>query len=506
MTQATETSVRCVGQHVRDSATYCTLTARHEPDDNQRAARATQSTFLVRETTNDTGVAFAERLLQFTLLIALVATLISGWLVLEESFHIGAWINRSEPISVEALQALRRQVRWQFLASVSVCAVVIAAQGVAWWLRHKYIESQRALHQVRYLAHDVLASMDTGVITTDADGMVTSINWAAIQLLGADPESVGKSIDTLGAEALPLGEVYRQVVQAGTAVRGRDISLVRNGGTMQIRVSGHGLRGPENVNVGCVIYLEDVTERLLVEERMRRMERYLGLATLVSGLHHEIKNPLTALSIHVQLLEESLAKDGCRDELFEFTSVLKDEVARLNRVLESFRTLADLSRLCIQPTNMVDLLHDAMRLIGPQASRQGVECRIRVPAEDFPHVPVDPEKYKQALLNLIINALEAMPDGGQLDLMVMVKDGWFCTRISDTGPGICPEVQRYMFQPYFSTKPTGTGLGLALSEKLIGQHGGHISYQTGPGGTTFEIWVPLKPVHNVPWAREPFVS
>jgi signal transduction histidine kinase len=106
-------------------------------------------------------------------------------------------------------------------------------------------------------------------------------------------------------------------------------------------------------------------------------------------------------------------------------------------------------------------------------------------------VPLDPDKFEQAVLNLVINALEAMPAGGTMTISAAAEGGEFRLAVADSGPGIPPEVQPSVFQPYFSTKDGGTGMGLALSEKLVGQHGGRIDFQTGPAGTTFRIAVPL---------------
>ncbi len=142
------------------------------------------------------------------------------------------------------------------------------------------------------------------------------------------------------------------------------------------------------------------------------------------------------------------------------------------------------------------MLENTVRLVAPQAAQQQVKITLSEPASDVPLVPMDAEKFEQAVLNLVINALEAMPGGGSLTLRAGVRESWLCVEVTDTGPGIAPEVQKNLFQPYFSAKSTGTGMGLALSEKLIGQHGGHIDYQTGDDGTTFRITVPLKQEHE----------
>jgi signal transduction histidine kinase len=230
-----------------------------------------------------------------------------------------------------------------------------------------------------------------------------------------------------------------------------------------------------------------------MEERVRRMERFLNLGTLAAGLHHEIKNPLTALSIHVQLLEKRLREPDPDKPVVELLGVVKSEVLRLNGVLESFRDFASLQRLILRPADVLDVLEEIVRLIRPQAQQQRVEVTLRRPEAELPRALLDAEKFKQAVLNLVINALEAMPGGGTLVLGASARNGEIQVEVSDTGPGIPPEVQREMFKPYVSTKDRGTGMGLALTEKLVGQHGGRIDFRTGSRGTTFHIATPLEP-------------
>jgi Histidine kinase-, DNA gyrase B-, and HSP90-like ATPase len=133
-------------------------------------------------------------------------------------------------------------------------------------------------------------------------------------------------------------------------------------------------------------------------------------------------------------------------------------------------------------------------LFAPQAEQQRVDVRLRRPETDLPRVSLDAEKFKQAVLNLVINALEAMPEGGDLVLAASARNGEVLVEVADAGPGIRADIQRDLFKPYVSTKDRGTGMGLALTEKLIGQHEGRIDFRTGPQGTTFFMIIPLEPV------------
>jgi PAS domain S-box-containing protein len=448
--------------------------------------------FRVKESEADSSHSMAEWVVQVALLFALLASFGSAYLTFQEHRRLSAAIDDPEPMLPTSVASLRQEVGLQLAAGLVVFTILAVCMAAIWWLRRRYLASQRSLRQVKMLAHDILASMDRGVVTTNREGVITSINSAAIALLEVDFECVGRPLASISPPDVPLVEAYQEVAGKQVAVRDRDFNVDRAGRVLRLRVDGHVLKDPEGTSLGCVIHLRDVTERMLMEERMRRMERFLSLATLASGLHHEIKNPLTALSIHIQLLEESLSNGQPGEAVDELVEVLKTEVCRLNGVLESFRTFANLQNLTIQPTDALEVVENVIRLIRPQAAEQRVAITLLHPEKELPPAPLDADKFEQAVLNLVINALEAMPAGGHLTVSATVADGEFRLSVQDSGPGIPPEIRANVFQPYFSTKDKGSGMGLALSEKLVSQHGGHIGYRTGPEGTTFDIAIPLE--------------
>jgi two-component system sensor histidine kinase HydH len=388
-----------------------------------------------------------------------------------------------------ASSGLSESAGWRFAADLAVAALLFLCVLSLSWLRRRYRFSQHSLRQVKMHAHDILASMDRGVVTTNPDGIITSINSAGLRLLGVDFECVGLPLQRISSAEVPLVDVFRQVSE-------RDAAVLREGRLVRLRLGGGVLHDTQGKTLGYIIHVLDVTERMLMEERMRRMERFLGLANLAAGLHHEIKNPLTALSIHVQLLEENLGSPHFAASAAETVAVLRTEMCRLNGVLESFRSFANLQHLSIRRTDGLAVVEKAIRLIRPQAREQGVNISLLHSETELPAVGLDEEKFEQVVLNLLINALEAMTGGGELLLRVRVEEGEFRVDVKDTGPGIPGEVQRHLFQPYFSTKAKGTGMGLALSEKLISQHGGSIDYVTGSRGTTFRVAVPLTGAHE----------
>lgn len=447
--------------------------------------------FRVKDSEVASGSLVVERALHVVLLLAMLANLGSVYFIYQEYGRLTAWRTDPQAVPAMAVESLRAEVGLQLAGTLSVSAMLLFCVAAIWWLRRRFFSSQESLRHLKMLAHDILASMDRGVVTTDRQGSITSINSAGIELLGVDFECVGRPIGCISSADVPLQDVYQQVTERQVAVRDRDFTLNRAGSALRLRVDGHVLKDTQGSALGCVIHVGDVTERILLEERMRRMERFISLATLASGLHHEIKNPLTALSIHIQLLEENLAAGPGTDSVDELVGVLKTEVCRLTGVLENFRSFANLQHLTLQPTDALGVVEDVIRLIRPQAAQQGVQILLLHPDTELPQLPLDAEKFEQVILNLVINALEAMPRGGSLTISVRLEGGEFQVSIKDSGTGIPVDIQRNLFQPYFSTKSKGSGMGLALSEKLVSQHGGRIDYCTGPEGTAFHITIPI---------------
>lgn len=248
--------------------------------------------------------------------------------------------------------------------------------------------------------------------------------------------------------------------------------------------------------MGNVVQIRDVTEPVLIEQRMRRMERYMGLGSLAAGLHHEIKNPLAALSLHCQLLQEELEPSHPTPEVQEMLGVIQAEVTRVGGVLESFRDFASLGQLNLTPLDVSRLVQRQVRLLEPRARQHKVEISLDLPTDPLPMIKADRVRLEQVLVNLLVNAIEAMPDGGALHVTVsfhaQTHPPLVRVAVEDSGPGIPDSLRDRVFDPYFTTKREGTGMGLALCDKIISQHHGNLEYQRVAGRTTFEFALPVE--------------
>ncbi len=435
------------------------------------------------------------------LALSLAAGGVTIWLIQEvhrEQEIIDHVLGQLSPATTSSLKELPGELKWQFWLSLLVLFNGVAMIVALVVLARAYHASQTSLQDIKSLATDILASMDQSVITTDHSGIVTSLNPRAQFMYDITYDRVDKPIESLLVGDDQLAVLCRHVLRSREAVHDRDIPFRRNGSMVFYRADCCPLHDAYGRDQGTVLYIRDVTERVLVEDRLRRMERYMGLGSLAAGLHHEIKNPLGALSLHVQLLDERLEGLERPDDVAEMLGVLKTEVIRISGVLENFRSFASVSTLRNESTQLTALITNIVQLVKPQAEIQKVTMHVEQ-AESVPEFLIDPGKIKQVLLNLVVNSLEAMPDGGTL-VVRLSRQGEHCLlEVQDTGSGIPENVRRSVFDPYFTTKSEGTGMGLALCEKIIRQHNGQLDFETGTQWTTFRIRLPLhQPADNQP--------
>ncbi|TWU40134.1 Sporulation kinase E [Novipirellula aureliae] len=391
-----------------------------------------------------------------------------------------------------AAEFLAGELKWHFRLTILVIINVVVTAIAVILLWRAYHASQTSLRDFKALASDVLSSMALGIITTDLNGHVTSINRRGMELLVADSSCIGQSIASI--KSVPLREFRDDWMAERSTDMFRDLTVTEGSNPRRLRAFCQILSDHNGKEVGNVLQLRDVTERILIEQRMRRMERYMGLGSLAGGLHHEIKNPLAALSLHVQLLEEQLEADDTSEDNRQMLGVIRTEVTRIGGVLESFRDFASVDCLHTRCVDVAEILRQQIDLIRLQADQQGVQIVFDPCAEDVT-VEADPSRLEQVFLNLFINAIEAMPDGGTLTIATSRMADSLQIGFADTGRGIPPNLADKILDPYFTTKDTGTGLGLALCDKIVRQHRGALDFQTSETGTIFAITLPIEIPH-----------
>jgi signal transduction histidine kinase len=242
--------------------------------------------------------------------------------------------------------------------------------------------------------------------------------------------------------------------------------------------------------VGALAYRRFV----LLERRARESERLAELGTLTGGLAHEIKNPLSTVQLNLQLLSEELdPRDSNQQRMVHRLGVVQRETGRLREILDDFLRYAGKMELDRKPTDLNELLEELVDFFSPQAQLQRVQLRLR--RDEGPLIAnVDPKFIKQAVLNLMLNGVQAMPNGGELILSATSADGRARIDVIDTGGGVPDDAVQNIFKAYYSTKRGGTGLGLAISQRIAREHGGSLKAESEPGkGSDFSLTVPIEP-------------
>ena len=231
---------------------------------------------------------------------------------------------------------------------------------------------------------------------------------------------------------------------------------------------------------------------ILLERRTRHAERLAELGTLTGGLAHEIKNPLSTVQLNLQLLQEDLPHDDpAYTRIVNRLSVVRNETSRLREILDDFLRYAGRIELERKPIELNALLEEIVDFFAPQAHLQHVQLRLK--KSDSPIVAqIDSKLIKQAVLNLMINSLQAMQNGGELILSLSATPSDAIIDVIDTGNGIAPDAADRIFHVYYSTKKGGTGLGLPMAKRIADEHGGSLTVKSELGkGTDFTLRLPL---------------
>lgn len=231
--------------------------------------------------------------------------------------------------------------------------------------------------------------------------------------------------------------------------------------------------------------------------KLAAQEKQLLLSRLLARFAHEIRNPLSSLDIHVQLLEEDLAQAPAevREKSAERLEIIHGEIHRLETIVRQFLSLSGPSALALCDVAPESLVRHVWTLLRPEAEARGIELSLDVP-DGLPAIRADAGQLTQALLNLAINALQAVDRAGRVDLRVRggATAGSLTIDVRDSGPGVPADKQSAIFEPFFSTKPEGTGLGLWIVQQIVIAHGGVVQVENPPGGgAVFRIELPARP-------------
>jgi two-component system, sporulation sensor kinase E len=374
------------------------------------------------------------------------------------------------------------------------------------------------LAQEKGFLETVFNAIQEGIIVTDSEGRITYLNDAACELFGLRAgDAIGKRLDesirgldweSLTQSTEPISRDMEIFYPANRfinfyivplmiehretgALAGVGNSRDREGAAFSGKMAGVPSPGYSE-QVGHAMILRDITESRRSAQQIIESERLNALTLLAAGVAHEIGNPLNSLHIHLQLMERQTHKldRAAREELQESIDIARSEVNRLDSIVTQFLRAIRPSKPELRPENVNTIVEETLRFFTPEIQDRDVvvEQELR---SDLPLLPIDRDQMKQAFYNVIQNSLQAMKRHGTLRIRTDRDDTHVLISFIDTGSGMSAENLGRVFEPYFTTKPSGTGLGLLIVRRIVREHGGELSIESSEGkGLTLTIRLP----------------
>ena len=362
-----------------------------------------------------------------------------------------------------------------------------------------------ARERLRALLGQILESLEIGVLVVGKSGTLSLANESARKLLDRMPaKAVGTHFLDLLGEYPEIKEIATAALDSSSYAREVEHTIGPAKESFAVRITTLPLKDLQKRTIGTLLLVNDVREEVAMERNMRAAERLSVLGTLAAALAHEIRNPLEAMSLNLELLERSLGAPGdsaAQDKKRKYLGILESEISRLAKIVENFLSFARPSRKTTDKVELGEVLKGVTDLVSNQAASRNVQ--VMLVGDGNPILLAGSEdQLKQAFLNVVINGLEAMPNGGRLIISVASPDAtgtpaMATVRIEDTGEGIPSERIGRLFDPFFSTRPHGTGLGLTIARRVIRDHGGQLQVESTEGkGTVLTVELPVSPAEN----------
>lgn len=347
------------------------------------------------------------------------------------------------------------------------------------------------LINIQDYTQSILRSITSGVVTVGPDGSVATANPAAERMLGMhEVDMVPRRIGALFVDDGGLDQDVDKVLEGRLPRMVRDVRMVsRAGRTLHVQLSTSRMRDIDGRILGAVVTFEDVSEVKALTDQLIRADRLAAMGELTAGIAHEVRNPLGIIRASVQLLEHP---DSGPVRAHEAATVIKQEIDRLDRVIKALLDFGRPSKPTLMPTGVRDVLADVVLFTRRFAGQSRVQIEEHYP-EGLPKVMVDADQLKQVFVNLISNAVQAMENsGGTIIVAAEAENGFVSVSVTDDGPGIAAEDLSKVFDPFYSTRDEGTGLGLTMVRRIMDEHGGHIEVASEPEtGTRFTVSLPI---------------
>jgi PAS domain S-box-containing protein len=403
---------------------------------------------------------------------------------------------------VVAVLGVGKTVDGDFLTSddVELLESIAGYVGIAVQNSRLYQSLELKAEQVERLkdfSENIVGSLNVGVMALDLNGRVDSWNPQLEKLTGIPRnEAFGRSVDSV----LPAELAAELESRAGNGHGGEiyKFPLVNRAGQgLIVNVSVTPLEDKNGAKLGRLVLMDDITERVQLEQQLLQTEKLTSLGLLAAGVAHEVNTPLAVISNYIQMLARQLPGDDSRQKIIE--KIVK-QTFRASEIVNNLLNFSRTGAAELSAVNLNEVIEETLTLVA-HPFRAAQVTVIKTFAEQLPSVKGSSNRLQQVFLNLFLNARDAMPSGGMLEVRTSSQNGSVEVEVTDTGVGITDDVLRRIFDPFFTTKATGrgTGLGLSVSYGIVQEHKGRIEVRSTPGkGTSFRLEFPAvakKSVH-----------
>lgn len=366
-------------------------------------------------------------------------------------------------------------------------------------LSERLHEKEVGFSKLRVFTEDIVESIASGLVTTDLSGKITSFNRSASEMTGFKPE---EAVGSIWWELFSWEEIrdrYRDLAVTGVPQRFDGEISTKKGERCLLGVTISPLRNEHGGQIGIIGTFQDLTQLKSLEEEMQKKERLATIGEMAAGMAHEIRNPLASLSGSIEVLKGDL---NLRDEHLKLMEIAVREAERLNSIITQFLLYAKPLPPRRRRTDLHSLLSETVQLLQNNPEyHDRIRVSLLIPAEPL-MILIDPDQIRQVFWNLSMNAFQAMPEGGELTISTRRADPRKTKTVApleekveilftDTGGGIRKEDLPKIFYPFFTTKSSGSGLGLSIVQRIIEEHTGEIRVESSPKGTTFFVTLPL---------------
>ena len=382
-------------------------------------------------------------------------------------------------LSIEALQAEERRDKVQLVLVTGLLVLLGAVGAGVVTIRQNYALLDEAYARVQTYSSGILAQMSDAVLATDVAGRIQVFNLSAEKLFGV------KAADAVG---LPYHQVLGRRLEpierslaAGSEIHGQELDYPVATGQRLLTLSTSLVRNNRQQVETLVVVAQDLTEKKALEADLQRRQRLASMGALASGVAHEVRNPLNAISVIAQRLGREFVPRQDEAEYRSLIGVVRDEVGRVDRIVRDFLNLARPPALDLRRVDLEQVLEKAADAVEPRARAKGLVLQRQY--QPVGPLQLDPDQFTQVVQNLVGNAVEAT-ETGRISIATQSAGNEAQILIEDTGAGIDEGDLEKIFDLYFTTKAEGTGLGLSLVHRIVSQHGGHIAVHSQLGRGT----------------------